>query len=112
MQDKYMMNTYTTLVSARVGITTKLVKTEIKAACASDAKWLLQAIYGFHALASFPKERKEVLTSEDMTTPQSPEQQRLNALKNSKDRANDALKAERDRQKRQRALKDLKSISS
>jgi hypothetical protein len=98
MQDKYMMNTYTALVSAKVGTATKLVKTEIKAACASDAKWLLQAVYGFHAVASFPQERREVLTSEDLSKPPTPEQQRLNALKNSKNRANDALKAERDRQ--------------
>ena len=75
------MNTYTALVSAKVGTATKLVKTEIKAACASDAKWLLQAIYGFHAIASFPQERREVLTSEDLSKPPTSEQQRLNALK-------------------------------
>lgn len=107
-----MMNTYTALVSAKVGITTKLVKTEIKATSASDAKWLLQAVYGFHSVASFPQERREVLTSEDLSKPPTPEQQRLNALKSSKNRANDALKAERDRQKRQKALKDLQSLTS
>ena len=107
-----MMNTYTALVSAKVGTATKLVKTEIKAACASDAKWLLQAVYGFHAVASFPQERREVLTSEDLSKPPTPEQQRLNALKSSKNRANDALKAERDRQKRQKALKDLQSLTT
>ena len=106
------MNTYTALVSAKVGTATKLVKTEIKAACASDAKWLLQAVYGFHAVASFPQERREVLTSEDLSKPPTPEQQRLNALKSSKNRASDALKAERDRQKRQKALKDLQSITT
>lgn len=105
------MNTYTALVSAKVGTATKLVKTEIKAACASDAKWLLQAVYGFHAVASFPQERREVLTSEDLSKPHTPEQQRLNALKSSKNRASDALKAERDRQKRQKALKDLQSLT-
>ena len=106
------MNTYTALVSAKVGTATKLVKTEIKAACASDAKWLLQAVYGFHSVASFPQERREVLTSEDLSKPPTPEQQRLNALKSSKNRANDALKAERDRQRRQKALKDLQSLTS
>jgi len=106
-----MMNTYTALVSVQVGKATKLVKTEIKATCASDAKWLLQAIYGFRSVASFPQERREVLTSEDLSKPPSPERQRLNALKISKDRANDALKAEKDRQKRQRALSDLKSLT-
>lgn len=105
------MNTYTALVSAQVGNSRKLVKTEIQATCASDAKWLLQAVYGFHAVASFPQERREVLTSEDLSKPPTPEQQRLNALKSSKNRANDALKAEKDRQKRQRALSDLKSLT-
>jgi hypothetical protein len=105
------MNTYTALVSAKVGTATKLVKTEIKATCASDAKWLLQAVYGFHSVASFPQERREVLTSEDLSKSPTPEQQRLNALKSSKNRANDALKAEKDRQKRQRALSDLKSLT-
>ncbi len=106
-----MMNTYTALVAAQVGNSRKLVKTEIQATCASDAKWLLQAVYGFHAVASFPQERREVLTSEDLSKPPTPEQQRLNALKSSKNRANDALKAEKDRQKRQRALSDLKSLT-
>ena len=107
-----MMNTYTALVAAQVGNSRKLVKTEVKAASAAEAKWLLQAIYGFHAVTSMPSEKREVLTSEDLSKPPTPEQQRLNALKISKDRANDALKLERDRQKRQRALKDLQSLTT
>ena len=106
------MNTYTALVAAQVGNSRKLVKTEVKAASAAEAKWLLQAIYGFHAVTSMPSEKREVITSEDLSKPPTPEQQRLNALKISKDRANDALKAERDRQKRQKALKDLQSITT
>ena len=106
------MNTYTALVAAQVGNSRKLVKTEVKAASAAEAKWLLQAIYGFHAVTSMPSEKREVLTSEDLSKPPTPEQQRLNALKISKDRANDALKLERDRQKRQRALKDLQSLTT
>lgn len=106
------MNTYTALVAAQVGNSRKLVKTEVKAASAAEAKWLLQAIYGFHAVTSMPSEKREVLTSEDLSKPPTPEQQRLNALKSSKNRANDALKAERDRQKRQKALKDLQSITT
>ncbi len=39
------MKTYTALVAAKVGSTTKMVKTEVKAASAAEAKWLLQAIY-------------------------------------------------------------------
>ncbi len=106
------MNTYNAIVSVKVGTVTKLVKTEINATCASDAKWLLQAIYGFHAVASFPQVQRESLTTENLSKPPTPEQQRLNALKSSKNRANDALKAERDRQKRQKALKDLQSLTS
>ncbi len=106
-----MMNTYTTLVAAQVGNSRKLVKTEVKAASAAEAKWLLQAIYGFHAVSSMPSEKREVLTSEDLSQPKTPEQQRITSLKTAKDRANDALKAERDKQKRQRALSDLKSLT-
>ncbi len=111
MRDKYMMKTYTALVSIKVGSTSKLVRTDIRASNATDAKWLLQAIYGFHAVASMPSERKEILTSEDagITAP-SPEQQRIKSLQANKDRAADALKAERDRQKRQSALNILRTI--
>lgn len=106
------MNTYTALVAAQVGNTRKLIKTEVKAVSAAEAKWLLQAIYGFHAVTSMPSEKREVLTSEDLSQPKTPEQQRIEALKSTKDRASDALTAERDRQKRTRALKNLQSVSS
>ena len=106
------MNTYTAMVAAQVGNTSRLIKTQIRAASAGEAKWLLQAIYGFHALASFPTQEREVLTTEDSTHPATPEQQRITSLKQAKDRAGDALKAERDRQKRLKATKDLRSLSS
>ena len=106
------MNTYTAMVAAQVGNTSRLIKTQIRAASAGEAKWLLQAIYGFHALASFPTQEREVLTTEDSTHPATPEQQRITSLKQAKDRAGDALKAERDRQKRLKATKDLRSVSS
>lgn len=106
------MNTYTAMVAAQVGNTSRLIKTQIRAASAGEAKWLLQAIYGFHALASFPTQEREVLTTEDSTHPATPEQQRITSLKQAKDRAEDALKAERDRQKRLKATKDLRSLSS
>ena len=109
MHDKYMMNTYTALVAAQVGNSRKLVKTEVKAASAAEAKWLLQAIYGFHAVSSMPSEKREVLTSEDLSQPKTPEQQRITSLKTAKDRANDALKAERGRQKRLKALATIQT---
>lgn len=105
------MNTYTAMVAAQVGNTSRLIKTQIRAASAGEAKWLLQAIYGFHALASLPTQEREVLTTEDSTHPATPEQQRIASLKTAKDRAGDALKAERDRQKRLKATQDLRSLS-
>ena len=103
------MNTSTALVAAQVGNSRKLVKTEVKAASAAEAKWLLQAIYGFHAVSSMPSEKREVLTSEDLSQPKTPEQQRITSLKTAKDRANDALKAERGRQKRLKALATIQT---
>jgi hypothetical protein len=106
------MNTYTALISAKVGNTSRMVKTEIKAASAAEAKWLLQAIYGFHAISASPTEVREDLTVENLSQPSTPEQQRITSLKAAKDRASDALKAERDRQKRNDALKSLQRLSS
>ncbi len=105
------MKTYTALVAAKVGSTTKMVKTEVKAASAAEAKWLLQAIYGFHAVSSSPAEVREDLTNENLSQAPTPEQQRITNLKAAKDRASDALKAERDRQKKTQALQTLRSIS-
>ena len=106
------MNTYTTMVAAQVGNTSRLIKTQIRAASAGEAKWLLQAIYGFHALASFPAQEREVLTTEESTHPATPEQQRIASLKTAKDRDGDAIKAERNRQKRLKATQDLRSLST
>ena len=107
------MNTYTAMVAAQVGNSSRLIKTQVRATSAAEAKWLLQAIYGFHAIASFPTQEREVLTTE--TTGHqtaTPEQQRIASLKLAKDRASDALTAERDRQKRLKATQDLKSLSN
>ena len=43
----------------------------------------------------------------EITTPPTPEQQRIRTLKATKDRAAQALKAERDRQKRAKATQTL-----
>jgi hypothetical protein len=70
-------------------------------------------VYGFHAIASFPTQEREVLTTEEAVThPATPEQQRITNLKTAKERAGDALKSERDRQKRLKATQDLRSLSS
>ena len=104
------MNTYTAMVAAQVGNASRLIKTQVRAASAGEAKWLLQAVYGFHAIASFPTQEREVLTTEDSNHPVTPEQQRIASLKTAKDRAGDALKAEHDRQKKQNAMKTLRSL--
>jgi hypothetical protein len=104
------MNTYTAMVAAQVGNSSRLIKTQVRAATAGEAKWLLQAVYGFHAIASFPSKERGVLTTENSTNPVTPEQQRIASLKTAKDRASDALAAERDRQKKQDAMKTLKSL--
>jgi len=98
------------MVAAQVGNSSRLIKTQVRAATAGEAKWLLQAVYGFHAIASFPSKEREVLTTENSTNPVTPEQQRIASLKTAKDRASDALAAERDRQKKQDAMKTLKSL--
>ena len=104
------MNTYTAMVTAQVGKSSRLIKTQVRAASSGEAKWLLQAVYGFHAIASIPTQEREILTTEDSTHPVTPEQQRIASLKTAKDRAGDALKAEHDRQKKQNAMKTLRSL--
>jgi hypothetical protein len=47
----------------------------------------------------------------EVTQPKTPEQQRIASLKASKDRAAEALKAERERQKRNQAMKTLSTIN-
>ena len=106
------MKTYTALIKAHVGNSVKVISVEIRAQNNSDARWLLQAIYGFHSLASFPTELHEDEQLDELIQARTPEQQRIANLQNTKDRANDALKAERERQKRSKAFKALSSIES
>ena len=97
-------------VKAQVNGNFKNTAVEVRANTSSDAKWILQAIYGFHAVLAAPVEEREILTTEDSSQPVTPEQQRIASLKTAKDRAGDALKAERDRQKKQNAMKTLRSL--
>lgn len=53
------MKTYTALVKANVGKSPRPVPTQVRAMSAKDAKWLLQAIFGFHAVLSTPQEAKK-----------------------------------------------------
>jgi glycine cleavage system protein P-like pyridoxal-binding family len=105
-----VMKTYTALIKARVNSTARNVPTQVRALNANDARWLLQAIYGFHAVLSAPEEVTEALLIDETTT-RSPEQIRLDNLKAAKDRANTALKAERERIAKQKAINTLSQIN-
>ena len=48
----------------------------------------------------------------ELLTPKTPDQMRVATLKATKDRANTALKNERDRQKRTKAVKALSNLST
>jgi hypothetical protein len=107
------MKTFKAIVKAQVNGNFKNTAVEVRANTSSDAKWILQAIYGFHAVLAAPVEQREVLTAEEaVTQPVTPEQQRIASLKKAKDRAGDALNAERNRQKKQIAMKTLSSLST
>ena len=105
------MKTFTALIKACVGNSVKALPVEIRAQNSSDARWLLQAIYGFHALASSPTELHEDEQLDELIQAKTPEQQRIANLQTNKDRASDALKAERDRQKRSKAIATLSNLN-
>jgi hypothetical protein len=107
------MKTYKALIKAQVGDQIKAVPTEIRAQSAVDAKWLLQAIYGFHALVSSPIEVKSAVAEENSQMPKqplTPEKARIASLRSAKEHASDALQTEKDRQKRAKAIDTLQSI--
>jgi hypothetical protein len=105
------MKTFTALIRASIGNSVKAIPVEIRAQNGSDAKWLLQAIYGFHAVVSSPTEIREGTRITELVAPKTSEQIRVDNLKAVKDRAGDALKAERNRQKRSKALKTLSNLN-
>lgn len=104
------MKTFTAYVKAAVGTSSRSIATQVRASSAADAKWLLQAIYGFHAVISAPVEVTQESDVAEMIHAKSPEQQRVANLKATADRANAALKGERIKQKRTNAIKTLSSL--
>ena len=106
------MKTFTALIKARVGNSVKALPVEIRAQNSSDARWLLQAIYGFHALVSSPTELHEDEKLDELIQVKTPEQQRIANLQTTKDRASDALKAERNRQQRAKAITTLNALNT
>jgi len=53
-----MMHTYQASVRAKVNGRSQVIKTEIRAMNAQDARWLLWAQYGFHSIQSGPNQVK------------------------------------------------------
>jgi hypothetical protein len=54
--DKYLMHTYQASVKALVKGRSQVIKTEVRAENAQDARWLLWAQYGFHSIQSGPRQ--------------------------------------------------------
>ena len=85
---------------AKVRIKGHVIKTVVHAESATHARLLLQYQYGLDSIVSSP-----VLA--ETLQPKTPEQQRIANLKTAKDRAADALSAERQRQQVAKAQKSL-----
>jgi len=100
---------------ATVRVSGQLVKTIVFADSTIHAKLLLQNKYGMNSVATSPVQTKE---GEDDNTlfdstikpkpPLSPEQARIQGLKNNVERGREQLQAERDRQRRQRDAERLR----
>ena len=56
--DKYLMHTYQASVRAQVKGRSQVIKTEVRAMNAQDARWLLWAQWGFHSIQAGPVLRK------------------------------------------------------
>ena len=52
--DKYLMNTYQASVRAQVKGRSQVIKTEVRAMNAQEARWLLWAQFGFHSIQAGP----------------------------------------------------------
>jgi len=54
--DKYLMHTYQASVRAQVKGRSQVIKTEVRALNAQDARWLLWAQFVFHSIQSGPSQ--------------------------------------------------------
>ena len=52
--DKYLMHTYQASVRAQVKGRSQVIKTEVRAMNAQEARWLLWAQFGFHSIQAGP----------------------------------------------------------
>jgi hypothetical protein len=86
--------------NATVRIKGNIVKTVVHAESTTHARLLLQYQYGWDSIVASPVLGETI-------KPKTPEQQRIDSLKVTKDRATDALSAERQRQQVAKAQKSL-----
>ena len=56
--DKYLMNTYQASVRAQVKGRSQVIKTEVRALNAQEARWLLWDQWGFHSIQAGPTKLK------------------------------------------------------
>lgn len=77
------------------------VRTTVQAECPVHARLLLQYQFGMDSIIASP------VLAENAQAPKTPEQMRLDILKANKERAGDALAAERQRQKIAKAQRAL-----
>ncbi len=56
--DKYLMHTYQASVRAQVQGRSQVIRNEVRALNAQDARWLLWAQWGFHSIQSGPTQVK------------------------------------------------------
>lgn len=96
------MNKY--LVQVR--IKGQVVKTTIEADSAIHARLIAEWQFGIGSVANTPAK----LAENNILTPQTPQQARIKSLQTQKDNVSKQLKAERDRQKLQRAQHTIANI--
>ena len=56
--DKYLMKTYQASVRTQVKDRSQVIKTEVRAMNAQEARWLLWAQFGFHSIQAGPTKLK------------------------------------------------------
>ena len=104
------MNKY--LATVRIG--GQLVKTIVFADSTIHARLLLQYKYGMNSVAVSPVQTNEEDTLLDSTIkpikPLTPQQARINSLKQNVERDRQQLQAERDRQRKQRDAERLRKL--
>jgi hypothetical protein len=90
---------------ATIRIKGNIIKTVVHAESTTHARLLLQYQYGWDSIVALPVLGETI-------KPKTPEQLRIDTLKATKDRATDALTAERQRQQVAKAKKSLSTAAA